>query len=124
MKITLCGSRRFWREFVRCNRELSMLGHVVYTLGAFKATGEAETEMTQQQKETLDLVHLAKIEESDAILIINTQQSEEPPFTYDPNPYIGESTNKEIKWAAIRGKHKYWLSEKQDRIILFGYARS
>ena len=105
MKITLCGSRRFWNEFVGYNRELSLAGHVVYSLGAFKTTGEAEMNLSDDEKWTLDLVHLAKIEESDAIFVVG-------------DGYVGDSTKREIKWTRIRGKKVYWAKNYEHLVSL------
>jgi hypothetical protein len=54
---------------------------------------------TPKQKQTLDLIHLSKIEESDAIFVV------------DVGGYVGESTAREIEWAEIRGKSVFMLSK-------------
>jgi len=102
MKITLCGSARFEAEFHKWNRQLTLGGNVVYTMAVFPSTMNNKDWYTPKQKELLDLVHLAKIEESAAI------------FVLDVDGYIGESTSREIEWARVRGKIVYYLSEKED----------
>lgn len=97
MKITLCGSTRFQNEFEKWNRDLGLAGHVVYTLSCFGReaddTGkDGNYELTEGEKITLDLVHLLKIVNSDAIVIIN------------PGGYMGFSTKREAQFAAMSDK--------------------
>lgn len=108
MKICLCGSTRFKAGYEAINRELSKTGQVVYSVSGFHhADGE---ELTDEDKETLDLVHLLKIQESDAIVVIGEDA--------DGKPYVGASTKREIKWAEMLGKvilfeHQIWDKEKR-----------
>lgn len=82
---------------------LTLAGHVVYALSMHgRQAGdvgkpESLTPVTDEQKIVLDLAHLAKIEESDAILVLNV------------GGYTGDSTKREIAWAKMRGKIVYWL---------------
>jgi hypothetical protein len=103
MKITICGSTKFESLFFAWDKALTTMGHVVYSLGAFPAVENKDREskgyLTDEQKEIFDLVYYAKIEESDAIFVIN------------PGNYIGDSLRKEITWARIRGKRIYWLDQ-------------
>jgi hypothetical protein len=97
VKFTICGSARFeplWHEW---NKRLGLLGHISYSLMTFPSVEGSKSWYTEGEKETLDLAHLAKIEESDAILVLNK------------DGYIGESTHREIKWAGLRHKRIYWL---------------
>lgn len=96
MKITLCGSGRFWEAFDEYDAELSRGGHIVFNLGdrLHNYTSNSEQEQTAEEldiKETLDLVHLAKIMHSDCVIVVNGDK------------YIGHSTRRELKWAAIMG---------------------
>lgn len=86
MMITLCGSAQFRHDFVRAERALSLRGHSV-----FSPTFEAGMLQDDREKALLDLVHLAKIEDSDGIVIVG-------------DGYIGESVAKEILWATFRGR--------------------
>lgn len=105
MKITICGSAKFeslWHEY---NKHLGLAGHISYSLMTFPSIEGGKTWYTPQEKEILDLCHLAKIEESDAILVLNK------------DGYVGESTRREILWAAIRRKTIYWLeTPSQDNL--------
>lgn len=95
MKITLCGSSRFKKEWIDVYFALTKAGHVIYTMAVF---GHADgVEHSEEEKTKLDLVHLAKIEESDAIFVVNV------------DGYVGESTRREVQWAALRDKEIYWL---------------
>lgn len=94
MKITLCGSTRYMDEWHEWNGKLSMAGHIVYSLAFFQRDFHDQSE---GPKVMLDLLHYAKIEESDAIFVLNKDD------------YIGESTKREVAWARIRQKKVYWL---------------
>lgn len=104
MRITLCGSTRFEDKFHEWNHKLAVAGHTVYSLSLFgrEATDEGKTGnklVTEAEKITLDLVHLDKIMNSDAIVVI------------DVDEYVGFSTNREIQWARMQGKRVYWMTE-------------
>lgn len=88
MKICLIGSSRFVDKFNDINRRLTLAGHVVYSI-ATVSSGKVKT-LDPNEKDTLDLVHLLKIQESDACFLIT-----------DDN-YIGESTKREMKWAVMQ----------------------
>ena len=102
MKITLCGSTRFEKQYTAWNKYLTLIGHTVYSLGYWPPNPRP----SEDEKTTLDLVHLAKIEESECIFVIDCirlageGQVEEP--------YIGESTSREIQWAHIRHKPVFY----------------
>lgn len=99
MKITLCGSTRFREEYEKANRFLSLKGHIVYSVACFGHSGDS---LNDEEKQTLDLVHLRKIMESDAVVIVGYK---------DGRPYVGESTLREIKWAHILDKPVLYLGE-------------
>ena len=98
MKICLIGSSRFLDKYNDINRQLTLAGHVVYSIATVStASGKPQTTkpLTQDEKDTLDLVHLLKIQESDACFLI-TQDDEQG------DKYIGESTRREMKWAVMQ----------------------
>jgi hypothetical protein len=97
MKITLCGSARFEPIWHEMNKRLGLAGHICYSLMTFPSIEGDKSWYTPKQKEMLDLVHLAKIEESDAIVVLNKDH------------YVGESTRREIRWAQLRNKKIFWL---------------
>ena len=93
--ITLCGSTKFKDEFIRVQKELTLLGYLVISVGCFGHSGDDEV-WTEGTKEMLDEIHKAKIDLADEIFVINV------------NGYIGESTRSEIEWAtALKKKIRY-----------------
>jgi hypothetical protein len=106
VKITLCGSLRFENAVQQWHERLAFAGHTVYSMVALPSQkGDNKDWYTPAQKQTLDLLHLSKIEESDAIFVVNV------------DGYIGESTRREIEWAQIRCKTIYTI---QDAHYLLG----
>lgn len=104
MKFTICGSAKFesaWHEY---NKKLGLAGHISYSLMTFPSIEGDKSWYTEEQKELLDLAHLAKIEESDAILVLNIDD------------YIGDSTRREIRWAKLRDKHVYYVEEPKSSV--------
>jgi len=91
MKICLIGSSRFKDLYAETNKRLTLDGHIVYTIATVSSA--AGGELPEDQKMVLDLVHLRKIEESDACVLIT-----------DETGYFGFSTKREIIWAQMIGK--------------------
>lgn len=107
MVITLCGSARFESLWVEWQEKLAAMGHTVFALVVYPSQkgireGENHEWYTEDQKMMLDLIHLSKIEESEAIVVINK------------DGYIGPSTKREIAWAKIRSKRVYYTEETSD----------
>jgi len=91
--ITLCGSTKFKDDFEFYNKELTLKGHIVLSVGCF---GHKDNdERIWANKKMLDLIHGEKINLSQAIFIVN-------------DSHIGESTTKEIKLAKSLGKAIYY----------------
>ncbi len=84
--VCICGSARFVDEMRAANRDLTFAGVIVV------APGEAGELITSEQKNTLDALHLHKIDLADRVLVVN------------PGGYIGESTSREIAYAHATGK--------------------
>jgi len=97
--ITLCGSTRFKEEFERVNKELTLAGHIVISVGCFGHAGDV---FTDQQKIILDDIHKRKIDMADGIFVINK------------DGYIGESTKSEIKYAHQHGKTIAFLEQPEN----------
>lgn len=95
MKLCLIGSTRFMERYMELNRALTLAGHVVYSVAtaSTEARGNGENPLSEDEKETLDLVHLRKIQESDAVLLVT-----------DETGYVGFSTKRELKWASMNDK--------------------
>lgn len=111
MKITLCGSTRFAGMFQDWNARLSKVGHVVHSIAVPQHDGAP---LTDDEKQRLDLVHLKKILESEAIFVLDG--------THDGRPYVGESTRREIMWARLNGKGVYWFSNGAGARLLGAFA--
>lgn len=94
MVITLCGSTKFKEEFERANRELTLAGNIVISVGCFGHSGDV---FTEEQKVMLDELHRRKIDMSDAIYVINKDN------------YIGSSTKAEIEYAKSHGKEILYM---------------
>lgn len=103
-KITLCGSTKFKREFEAINKQLTLEGNVVYSV-AFFAHADNEP-LTEDQKKKLDEVHKLKIDNSDAIFVI------------DVDAYIGDSTRSEIRHAEDTGKGVFYLHNYPDLVFI------
>ena len=88
--ICLCGSTKFKKEYEETNRELTLLGYIVLSVGVFKE------KMTKELKDKLDELHQDKIKMADQIYIITKDN------------YIGESTRKEIEFASQLKKPIYF----------------
>lgn len=89
--ITLCGSTRFKDEFIKVQKDLTLQGNIVISVGLFGHSGDNEV-WTDDTKEILDDMHKRKIDMADEIFVINV------------NGYIGESTRSEIEYAKRTGK--------------------
>ena len=94
--ITLCGSTRFKEDFERVNRELTLLGNIVISVGCFGHSGDT---FTEEQKVMLDDIHKRKIDMADAIYVINK------------DGYIGASTRNEIQYAIRTGKQVIYMED-------------
>ncbi len=109
MRITLCGSARYMDQFHAWNKWLALHGHTVYSVAtSVKGTWTP----TEDEKETLDLVHLDKILNSTAVLIIDCLRMPDEwavgvaerrtgAWEHAVAQYTGESTKRELKWAHI-----------------------
>ena len=94
--ITLCGSTRFKDDFERINKELTLLGNIVISVGCFGHSGDT---FTEEQKIMLDDIHKRKINMADAIYVINK------------DGYIGSSTRSEIQYALRLGKQIIYMED-------------
>lgn len=96
--ITLCGSTRFKDEFIKAQKDLTLQGNIVISVGLFGHSGDNEV-WTDDTKEMLDDMHKRKIDMADEIFVINV------------SGYIGESTKSEIEYAKRNGKIVRYLQE-------------
>ena len=103
--VTLCGSTKFKDEFIRVQKELTLKGYIVISVGLFGHSGDAEVWENMDEgtltktKAMLDDMHKRKIDMADEIFVINV------------NGYIGDSTKSEIEYAKKTGKIVNYLEE-------------
>ena len=98
--ITLCGSTRFKDDFIRAQKDLTLAGNIVISVGLFGHHGDDEV-WEDGVKEMLDEMHLAKIDMADEIFVINV------------GSYIGSSTRSEIEYAMATGKAITYLESEE-----------
>lgn len=96
--ITLCGSAKFEPLFHHWNEILTLSGHTVFGLSVYPSfKNNTKDWYTGHEKMLLDKAHLRKIDNSDAIFVINK-------FAY-----IGQSTLSEINYAKKLNRELYAL---------------
>ena len=96
--VTLCGSTRFKDQFLETQKQLTLEGYIVISVGLFGHSGDEEV-WKPGIKEMLDDMHLRKIDLADEIFVINV------------GGYIGESTRCEIAYAEKTGKKVRYSEE-------------
>ena len=96
--ITLCGSTRFREQFMQAQKDLTLQGYIVISVGLYGHAGDQEVWENMDEgtltktKEMLDDMHKRKIDMADEIFVVNV------------GGYIGDSTKSEIKYAHEHGK--------------------
>lgn len=83
--VTLCGSTRFKDEFMQAQKELTIKGMIVISVGLFGHSGDEvwdgmDEGAISETKFMLDDMHKSKIDMADGIYVVN------------PGGYIGDST--------------------------------
>ena len=102
--VTLCGSTRFKDEFIKMQKELTLKGCIVISVGLYGHSGDEEVwegmdeNTLTETKFMLDDMHKRKIDMADEIFVINV------------NGYIGESTKSEIEYAKSNNKEIIYLN--------------
>lgn len=100
--VTLCGSSKFRDEFYHVNRELTLKGYIVLSLGVFSHSEIGFPLLTDDEKIMLDELHFRKIDMSDEIHVINR------------GGYIGDSTRREIEYALKFGIQVTYMEEPEN----------
>ncbi len=96
--ITLCGSTSFKEEFLKAQKDLTLQGNIVISVGLLGHSGDDEV-WAEGTKEMLDDMHKRKIDMVDEIFVINK------------DGYIGSSTKSEIEYAKTTGKNIKYLEQ-------------
>ena len=105
--ITLCGSTRFKDEFLKAQKDLTLKGNIVISVGLFGHSGDCEVWENMDEgtltktKEMLDDMHKRKIDMADEIFVINV------------GGYIGDSTKSEIEYALSTNKKVNYLESRE-----------
>jgi hypothetical protein len=119
--VCLCGSTRFYEEFVYANYTETMAGRIVLSVGVFghrplvhRVPRPDESKdpkfiqpdghvisLSTEDKVALDQLHKRKIDLADEVLVIN------------PGRYIGDSTRSEIAYASALGKPIRYMEEPE-----------
>ena len=100
--VTLCGSTRFKDEFMQAQKELTLKGMIVISVGLFGHSGDEvwdgmDEGTLSKTKKMLDDMHKRKIDMADYIYVINV------------GGYIGESTKSERDYAELHDKTVKYL---------------
>ena len=95
--VTLCGSTKFKDEFLKVQKQLTLEGNIVISVGMF---GHADDEILDEKTiEMLGDMHKRRIDLADEIFVINK------------GGYIGSSTKSEIEYAIKNGKKVNYLEQ-------------
>ncbi len=100
--ITLCGSVKFKKDFLKQQEKLSLEGNIVLTPVFFDNTENLV--YTDELKQLLDDMHKRKIDLADEIFVINK------------GGYIGSSTRSEIEYALKTGKKINYLEPEYENL--------
>lgn len=98
--VTLCGSTRFKEQFFQVQKQLTLKGNIVISVGLFGHSGDDEV-WTEGTKEMLDDMHKRKIDMADEIFVVNV------------GGYIGSSTRSEIEYAKAHSKKVNYLERPE-----------
>lgn len=102
--VTLCGSTKFKEDFIRVQKELTLKGKIVVSVGLFGHSGDNEV-WADGTKKMFDDMHKRKIDMADTIFVINK------------DGYIGESTRSEIEYAEQQGKVVTYLEGRGSNLL-------
>lgn len=94
--ITLCGSTKFKDDFIHVQKELTLQGYIVISVGMFTLDENDKLQLSKT-KVKLDDMHKRRIDLADEIYVINK------------NHYIGETTKSEIDYARKTNKKIHYM---------------
>jgi hypothetical protein len=89
--ITLCGSTKFFKESMECNRLLTFKNWIVLMCGSWGHSYHKDRDNEGRDYAQVKQLHYHKILQSDAIVVVS-----------DHTMYKGDSTNEEIAFADCR----------------------
>lgn len=96
--VCLCGSTRFMDAFFEAGWQFTLQGEIVLSVGVCKhAEDHGGEALGQDVADKLDELHFRKIDLADRVFVLNV------------DGYIGDSTRKEIEYAASKDKPIQYL---------------
>ena len=101
--VCLCGSTKFKEQFIESRERFTRQGNIV--VGPEIYIHADGIELNEYTKIKLDVLHFAKIDLADWVYIVTVDN------------YIGESTEREIAYAKMRGKrvgYSYYTSTEEE----------
>lgn len=124
--VCLCGSTRFVEKYAEVNEWETLAGKIVLSCGCF------DKSVSEEVKKQLDELHFRKIDLADSIFVVNPlvwhcrehdfwhwkfdcEQCliENKSYSFE-EPYIGESTKREIAYAKANGKTVRYLNAMEE----------
>jgi hypothetical protein len=93
--VCLVGSARFYDDYQRAILEETLAGKIVLSM-AFGPDGKA-WDMTEEDRERMEALHLCKVRMADEVLVINTMG------------YIGPATSSQLLYALALNKRIRWM---------------
>ena len=112
MKITVCGSLKFFDTMAVIQEQLEEMGHEVFmpieVPGLDYWSDDGSSRVKAKRAHDLISEHFRKIERSDAVLVVNVTKSE-------IKNYIGANTFLELGFAHYLGKRIYLLNPIPDQ---------
>lgn len=103
--VTLCGSSRFVEIMAVCawmiERDEHAIAMGLHLLPEWYCREEIPDHLAEHEgcAEAMDRLHLAKIDISDEIFVVNVQH------------YVGDSTRREVEYAMDKGKKIRWFTD-------------
>lgn len=112
-KVVLCGSTRFGSTFAEMTLKETLAGNIVLSIGANMRDDQTFKHMPTMEQEfikaSLDVLHYAKIDESEEVFILNV------------GGYMGDSTRRELAYAMHKNKqirfYDFVPYDQQEHII-------
>lgn len=101
--VVLIGSTRFQDHYREVTRRLTLEGKIVVSVGLFGH--EEGLDMEGPYKHFLDALHFCKINQGHSVYLIN------------PEGYVGQSTARELVYAALTRKKIYHMEMLPDWFI-------
>jgi hypothetical protein len=91
--ITLCGSTKFFIQYMEAARQLTFKGWIVLTCGSFGHSYHKDMDVAKTPEEfaAVKILHFVKIRKSQAIIVVHELDE----------IYIGDSTKAEIVYAKV-----------------------